>query len=206
MATLDEVLARLTGHTKGVPMSLVWRTHFTEIQASRNPPDDAFTQARFNPTANWSGKPGADNKFRFTDVKVTVAMNPGASWVVAGKQDPVLLNHEQGHYTLTWLKARSLCRKLLEAEFDKAILDVAKKPVKPVEYQEAQFRKMFADAQAEIDALNALYDSRSMGAKDANGVIDTKFQAAWDRMIKHSLDNDTDPTLLATIAGNPRNW
>jgi hypothetical protein len=187
-------------------MTLVWRTHFTEIQASRNPPDDAFTQAKFNPTANWSGKVGAGNMYRFTDVKVTVVMNGSASWVVAGKQDPVLLNHEQGHYTLTWLKARSLCRKLLEAEFDKTVLDVAKKPVDPVAYQEAQFRKMFADAQAEVDALNSLYDSRTMGAKDANGLIDTTFQKAWDKLIKYSLDNDTDPTLLVAMAGNPRTF
>lgn len=187
-------------------MQLEWNKHFTQIQGSRNPPDQAFTHANFQPKASWSSKAGADGKFRFTNVSVTVTMNRGNSWVVQGTQNDDLLNHEQGHYTLTWLKARTLCRKLLEWDMDKMILDVAKVPVKPLEYQEAEYKKMFDTAQAEISALNTLYDSRTMGAKDANGLIDATFQAAWDKLIKYSLVNDTDPTLLVAMAGNPRTF
>jgi hypothetical protein len=118
MATQQEVLKHITGHTGGVPTQLSWTTHFSQVRQPRIAGRDAFTSATFRANMKYTTKPDASGKIRFQDVHVTVSMDRGASWVVSGKQTPALLNHEQGHFNITWLAARELCRKLLEYELD----------------------------------------------------------------------------------------
>jgi hypothetical protein len=209
MTTLQEVLRRLTGHNGGRPEQINWNNHFTRVQRPRHGDSDAYTRVDFRPTFRYSSRPDRDGKHRLTNVRVTVAMNKGQSWYVAGRKTPLLLRHEQGHYNITFLVGRQLCRRLLELEWDSAVLTAVgeSSPNQITNRLRTDADELSRNAQTESTRLNRLYDDSARGAKDANGTINPNAQNRWDQIISHSIQNDTGLSLLIEIAGgNPRNW
>ncbi len=209
MATLQEVLSHMTGHQGGRPQQIAWNRHFTRVQQPRDGNSDAYTHAAFRLTGGSSGRPDRDGKHRLTNVRVTVAMNQGRSWYVGGRETPLLLRHEQGHYSITFLVARQLCRQLIELEWDSAVLTAVgeSSPNQIMSRLRTDADQFSRNAQAESTRLNRLYDNPARGAKNADGSINPDAQTRWDQLINHSIQHDTGLSLLIDIAGgNPRNW
>lgn len=200
MATQQEVLRHITGHTGGVPMQLSWNTHFSQVRQPRIAGRDAFTKAPFRASMTFTTRPDADGKIRFQNVSVTVSMDRGASWVVNGRQTPALLNHEQGHYNITWLAARELCRKMLEYELDTSVLNATHSgSVAQLKTRlPTDLRDMERATQSDIDRLNDLYDSRGQAFHGVNAPA----QAQWDRFLNYVVQNsNSDMSTLLMIGG-----
>ncbi len=136
-------------------------------------------------------------------------MNRSRSWYVNGRDTPLLLRHEQGHYNITFLVARSLCRRLLELEWDSAVLQATgqSSPQQIMNRLRTDGQQLGQNAQGESTRINDLYDSPGQGAKNTDGSINPQAQARWDQMIQHALQHDTGLSVLISITGgNPRNW
>jgi hypothetical protein len=209
MATTQEVLAHMTGHTGGQTPRLSWQTHFTRVQRPLRGNDEAYTHVDFRPTFNFSSRADSDGKHRLTNVRVTVSMNRAQSWYVNGRETPLLLRHEQGHYDITFLVARDLCRRLLELQWDSAVLQATgeSSPQRIMSRLRTDGEQLHGAAQAESTRINNLYDSPVQGAKNPNGSINPQAQDHWDQMIQHALQYDTGlPVLIMVSGGNPRNW
>ncbi len=208
MATLAEVLAHMTGHASGRPQRINWH-NFTPVHHARLPRADAFTDADFRWTSDFPSQPDRAGIHRLTNVRVTVAMNQPRSWYVIGRQSPLLLRHEQGHYDITFVVARELCRKLLELEWHHAVLEAVgeSSPTRIVAQLRSDADRMARAAKADAKRMNDLYDDAMRGAKNADGTINPDAQARWDGMIHHAVSQDTGLDLLVTLAGGtPRTW
>ena len=208
MATLQEVLTHLTGHLGGVPNRIGWRD-FTVVPRSPKPPATASTLADFSYSAAIPGKPDKDGSYRLSHVHVTVTMNRGRSWVVKGSQSAALLDHEQGHFTITWTVARDLCRRLLDMAWDATLL-AATNVTDVAGFLRGEMNKAWQEARKQAEDLNALYDSPTGGAKNAAGVIVPAAQSNWDQMLDYSVANDTPipllNSMLTSISANPAMW
>jgi hypothetical protein len=208
MATLQEVLTHLAGHVGGVPTQITWRG-FTVVPRSPKPPATAFTFADFSHSAAIPGQPDKDGSYRLSHVHVAVTMNRGQSWVVKGAQSAALLDHEQGHFTITWTVARDLCRRLLDMAWDSSLLKAAKVADVPG-FLRGEMNKAWQEARKQAADLNALYDSPTAGAKDAQGAIVPAAQSNWDQMLDYSVTNDAPipllNSMLTSISANPAMW
>ena len=208
MATLQEVLTHITGHLAGTPTQITWRD-FTVVPRSPQPPATAFTFTDFGFSAAFPTRPDSNGTYRLSNVHVRVHMNRGRSWVVSGAQSSALLNHEQGHYTITWTVARDLCRSLIEMEWDATLLQsTGVTDVPGFLRRETNAASMAARSSA--TALNALYDSPVGGAKNAAGVIVPAAQSNWDQMLDYAVTNDTAipllTSMLKSISATPAQW
>ncbi len=209
MATLQEVLMHITGHSVGIPRQISWQGNFTRVQNSLQGNADAYTSVDFRPTYRYSSRPDRSGKHRLTNVRVTVDINRNRSWYVSGRDTTLLLRHEQGHYSITFLVARNLCRRLLELEWDSAVLTAIgeSSPAQITTRLRTDANQLSRTAQSESTRLNRLYDDPVRGAKNADGSINQAAQIRWDQMINHSIQYDTELSLLILISGgNPRNW
>jgi len=209
VVTTQEVLQHMTGHTGGQPQQINWQSHFTRVQQPRSGSSDALTLADFRPTYSYSDRPDREGKHRLTNVRVTVSMNKARSWYVAGRDTPLLLRHEQGHYNITFLVARELCRQLLELEWDSSVLTaVGESSSQQIMHRlRTDADQLIHNAQEEVTRLNDLYDSPGRGAKNADGSINPNHQSHWDNIINHAIQHDTGLTILIQVSGgNPRIW
>jgi len=207
--TTQEVLQHMTGHTGGRPQQINWQSHFTRVQHPRSGNDDALTHVDFRPTYHYSDRPDREGKHRLTNVRVTVSMNQARSWVVAGRETPLLLRHEQGHYNITFLVARNLCRRLLELEWDSSVLTaVGESSSRQImNWLRTDADQLIRNAQTEATRLNNLYDSPIRGAKNVDGSINPNYQSHWDNMINHAIQYDTGLSILIEVSGgDPRSW
>jgi hypothetical protein len=209
MATSQEVLDHMTGHTAGQPTRLNWQLHFRQVQRPPQGNADAFTHVDFNPTYSFSSRADPDGKHRLSNVRVQVRMNQSRSWLVIGRGTPLLLRHEQGHYDITFLVARELCRRLLELEWDSAVLTAVgeSSSTQIVARLRTDAERLCRSAQTESTRINTLYDDPARGSKNANGSINPQAQTRWDQMIQHAIQNDTGLSVLVMLTGgNPRSW
>ncbi len=209
MATTQEVLQHMTGHSGGQPQRINWQSHFTRVQQPRSGNAEAFTHVDFRPSYRFSSRPDQQGKHRLTNVRVTVSMNKARSWYVVGRNTPLLLRHEQGHYNISFLIARNLCRRLLELEWDSSVLTAVgeSSPQQITNRLRTDADQLSRNAQQEVTQLNDLYDSAGRGAKNADGSINPSYQTRWDNMINHAIQHDTGLSILIQVSGgNPRNW
>jgi hypothetical protein len=202
MATNQEVLQHITGHTGGTPLQLTWQ-NFTPVQQPRIRGRDAFTDAPFNINVGFPAHPDQDGSYRFQNVRITVTMSRASSWVVNGKQSPALLDHEQGHYNITWLVMRELCRDLLDVEWDATVLAATS----GTSHGQVQARlrqdydRLTRTARSDVDRLNTQYDS----VPEANHGLNAGGQSRWDRFFQYVIRNQESDlsSLLLFGAGTP---
>jgi len=209
MATLQEVLRHMTGHNNGQPNAITWRANFTRVNQPPHGTSDAFTHADFPSSYSFSSRADANGKHRLRNVRVRVGMNRNLSWYVAGRDTPLLLRHEQGHYNISFLVGRELCWQLLDLEWDHSVLDAVGegRPNQIVARLRSDAARLGADAQAASTSLNLLYDDPNRGAKNADGSINPQAQARWDGMIQHAIQTGTSLQVLVQMTGgNPRTW
>ncbi len=142
------------------------------------------------------------------------------SWVVSGKQSAYLLQHEQGHYDIVWILARTLCRRLVEIEWDSGVIDSLiplPRPLKPpknydpkIEPIRQQIQRYRAEYESEAVRLKDLYDDPQFGTKNADNSPNPNFQAVWNQMINYAIVNDTDLSLLIgllhSLKASTRDW
>lgn len=205
MITSHEVLARLTGHNNGQPQQIQWSVNFTAVRHSRSGTSHAFTHVNFRPRYSFPGPPDRDGIHRLGNVRVTVEMDRRRSWFVRGQENPLLLRHEQGHFSITWLVARHLCRRLLELEFDSAVGDFSQRQI--IDSLSADADEISRSAQTESTSLNGIYDGPVRGSKNADGSINVEAQNRWDQVINQAIQQEPGlSTLILFAGGNPNRW
>jgi hypothetical protein len=93
----------------GFGRKLHWRD-FKVVPKSRDGQFDAETFVNLSYKIRIKSK--LDGTFFVSKVSVTVSFNPLHSWVVKGKQTDDLLKHEQAHYEIAAIGARTIEAKL----------------------------------------------------------------------------------------------
>jgi hypothetical protein len=128
---------------------LSW-TDFTKVKGliPGKPTVGATTNTGFY-VKPWGANRTPDKKFviKESTFLVTVEMNPGQSFVVAGRETPKLLQHEQGHYDISAIAARQIHKDalMLEADTEREL--------------RATFNNLFNDTFALWDKVQNVYDS-----------------------------------------------
>ena len=214
MVTTQQVLASLTGY----PRNLSW-TNFRNVSTSPSPPFSAQTGSSYSWTVGRVALQ-SDGYYRFRSVRVTVRLNSQQSWKLtswfnnaSNTERNRLLEHEQGHYEITGLIARDLCRELLSLEMSDEIVSVLR-GVGDSAQARLQYasRELQADARRKSQAAADLY--RWLENSNVNGVPregqyerDTghgslrQAQQKWTGIFSHSRRNDTALSLMLTMRG-----
>ncbi|MBT8397231.1 MAG: DUF922 domain-containing Zn-dependent protease [Gemmatimonadetes bacterium] len=132
-------------------------TTFAHIEGEyRNPPGKQFQVAKV-------GK-----HYKLTNVNLVLKVIPAETWVVKGKQDKVLLKHEQGHWDILGLMAREYHR------------EIKKLRANSVKQLKARFKKLEARIAEKRDKLNSGsggYDTETDHGKKKAA------QIKWDALI-----------------------
>jgi hypothetical protein len=101
------------------PRNLSWRD-YQQVTASRAPPQDAWTVVEGN-AISWGSPQVQNGQYRPVGVRLEIRLVSSDTWVVQGKQSPLLLKHEQGHYDICGLLHRDLVRKILNLAIDVSV-------------------------------------------------------------------------------------
>src|SRR5437764_869199 len=95
---------------------------YTVVQGSipGKPRAGATTASGFRANPGWVVDRTPDKKFviKPSTLLVTVEMDPGQSFVIAGRQTARMLQHEQGHYDISAIAARQFLDDALKVEAD----------------------------------------------------------------------------------------
>jgi hypothetical protein len=154
----------------GWPRNVTW-DEFREVPSNPEGGDeDAYISTAFPYTWDWGSE---GRTYRVTNVRVTIRLRDGESWVVRGRQSNDLLSHEQGHYDITGLMGRDLAEDLsrVTASSESAL----KKEVERI----AQHYR------TQGQALQRQYDN------EANHGQNRTEQDRWKRKIQDAIDNGT---------------
>ncbi|MBE7446395.1 MAG: hypothetical protein HS132_14615 [Planctomycetia bacterium] len=210
MVTTEQVLSRLNGY----PRNLTW-VSFRKVMQSLQPPLQASTSSSYS-SVKYTTRliDGTYRPFFTTRYIVEVRLNARDTWVVNQQavQTGSLLQHEQGHFDITGLIARDLCRDLLSIEIDREILAISKDlPRNPTpndllraahNYIRTEVDKYGQEAQA---LLARLQTHRENGT-NVDGLYDIETghgqtllgQQKWNEIFRHARQTDT--RLSLTIA------
>lgn len=90
----------------GFTRSLTWND-YPEVDTSPNGKHDAQTGILISYSAPWQLQ-GSEWSIITDKVSVSVNLNPKTTWVVKGRQTNALLDHEQAHYDIAAVAARTL--------------------------------------------------------------------------------------------------
>lgn len=105
----------------------------------------------------------------YVEFKVQSLFFPEESWVMAGKQDHELLNHEQKHFNLTEIYTRKLRQKISTHTFNSHDI-------------EWQAHNLYNEVFDQLDHQQTLYDIETKHATDK------KQQRIWDKKINDELN------------------
>lgn len=105
--------------TIALPAKISWESSnqlkWSNFKGKPNKSSEFFAMTNSGIQYSWSSSSdGTNTKLSF---KVNSYFNPDDSWVKKGKQTDELLNHEQLHFNISELHARSLKSKLNKFEF-----------------------------------------------------------------------------------------
>ncbi|MEZ6117696.1 MAG: hypothetical protein R3C28_14150 [Pirellulaceae bacterium] len=211
MPTTAEVLSNLNGY----PRTLAW-SNFAPRATSPSPPFSAQTGSAFR----WrtGGVTLRNGIYRFSSVRVDVSVIAAATWRDmswynnAGTADRQrLLVHEQGHFEITGLCARDLCRELMSLEMSDDVVGVLRgvgdSAAARLQYAN---RKMNEDAHrkaSEIQALqqwleNAVVNGSNREGqyeRDTNHGQNAHAQHRWTQIFRMSLDQDIPLSLVMAM-------
>ena len=209
--TTAEVLAKLNGY----PRTLTW-VSFRKVRSSLSPPHQAMTSARW--TSGGYSTRLVDGKYRPVfngNSIVTVAINTVSTWVVndPAAQTDTLLRHEQGHFDITGLIARDLCRDLMSIEMSQDIIAIGRDlPPRPSAGQLLRAGHAYVQSQVdrcgrEATALSNRLQSHYEAGVLVDGLYDVETQHSqnllaqgkWNDMFRFARDNDTSLSLTMLI-------
>ena len=153
------------------------KVNWAQFQKVDKPPGGATTDAHIE--GQYSNPPGKQfqvakvgKHFKLTNVNLVLKLIPSETWVVKGKQNKVLLKHEQGHWAIRGLIAR---------EYHGEIKKLRASSVKQLR---TRFLKLEARMAAKRDKLNSGtggYDTETdHGKKKAQ-------QKKWDALISSCI-------------------
>jgi hypothetical protein len=205
--TTAEVLAKLRGY----PTNLRW-SDFRSVANSPHPPFLAQTHSRFSYGYSSEHKHGV---YRIKGVSVTVTKGGVSMWAVTGSsRTDDLLKHEQGHFDITGLIARDLCRDLMSIEYDEIVLQSAMAAGNTARSQQTYANSVLAaDVQravTEANDLQALLQGReTQGGGHTDGQYDddtnhsqnSAGQQKWNDILQYARLNDTSLKLTMMIYG-----
>ncbi len=205
--TTVEVLANLQGY----PSNLRW-TDFRDVTRSPSPPFQAQTSSRFQSRFSTEHARGV---YRVKGVRVTVTRGGSAMWALTGASRTAdLLKHEQGHFDITGLVARDLCRDLMSIEYDEAILHCMTAAGNTARTQAAYANKVLAEetkrAMDEATDLMGLLGGRAIqggGHTDGQYDDDTNHsqnaagQRKWNDIFQYARTTDTSLRVTMMIFG-----
>ena len=205
--TTAEVLANLRGY----PSNLRW-SDFRSVNTSPNPPFQAQTSSSFK--ASFATE-HAHGVYRVTKVQVTVTKGGVAMWAVNGSaRTNDLLKHEQGHFDITGLVARDLCRDLMSIEYDEMVLQCATEAGKTKATLNAYVKKVLGeDTKRAMDDAKAMMELLGGRAIQGGGHTDGQYdddtnhsqnavgQQKWNDILQYSRLNDTSLKLTMMIFG-----
>lgn len=211
--TTAEVLAKLSGY----PRDLTWAS-FRKVNQSPQPPFQAMTSASYA-TAGYSTRLiGGEYRPVFSGRFVaTITINTLGTWVVnqASAQTSDLLRHEQGHFDITGLIARDLCRCLMSIGISRDIIAIDRTlPSHPTDSQLLRTAHNFirgevARCSSEASTLmNRLQSHRENGVL-VDGLYDRETQHGavalaqqkWNDIFRYSRDNDTSLSVTMMVFG-----
>jgi hypothetical protein len=205
--TTAEVLANL----KGYPSNLRW-ADFRSVASSPSPPHEAQTASRYAFSYSTEHRLGV---YRVKGVKVTVTKGGAAMWAVTGSsRTDDLLKHEQGHFDITGLIARDLCRALMSIEYEDFILDSMQEAGSTARSKQAYANRILAaDAQAAVGEASDLQAQLQGRTTQGGGHIDGQYdddtnhsqnavgQQKWNDILQYARLNDTSLKLAMLIYG-----
>ena len=205
MATQQEVQAAMSGF----PRTLAW-ANFTPVQTSRNPPHAAQTSATWS-MGGW--RPVLQNGvYKVSGARVSVTLNPGQSWAIqSARSNADLLIHEQGHYNITGLVARTVIQRVLDLSYDAGLIEVViaagNTANSRMQYVQQQFQTNITRFGQEANAAMARLQTNPVTQQD--GLYDvqtghgltTAGQSAWNARISRAMSGNDDFLLLLAMEG-----
>lgn len=97
-----------------------YRLRWSDFKTVAKRPDGkSDAQTVTNIGVKWQSTTGPDGNWRLTKVIVSVILNRSQMWVVRGKQTSDLLAHEQVHYDISAIAARTLESRLITLSGDR---------------------------------------------------------------------------------------
>lgn len=177
----------------GVISHLTWH-HYRKVKTSPDPPNDAQTGPVIS--SGFEVVP-EKKKWKTKNVRVTLKLDHDDTWVVAGQEDNDLLAHEEGHYSIWVIGARTLHNRLNAIEGDSE--DDVKQQAK--EINEAILGRDGDDDSGQLAQINKIYEDdpncgTDHGTRKGN-------QTVWSHQIKR-IRASSDGTLDAlTVCPKP---
>ncbi len=103
--------APLTSGVTGWPRSIAW-SEFPEVASAQGDESAQIKADTLLPEGPLNVVHEGGTVRLPTAITARVVLTRDESWVVRGQQTPALLNHEQGHFDINGLEARSFVREL----------------------------------------------------------------------------------------------
>ena len=151
----------------GFNNSISW-SQFSQVQQRLNGQEDAFIRVVYRYTYQTGRN---RNAVTVSEADVNIDILSSESWVVDTQMTDYLLRHEQGHYDITSLGARSFYNALLN-ETASSINALA-----------TSIRRLNTRHQQTINSANNRYDSQTQHSRDTNA------QQRWNQAISAALLN-----------------
>jgi hypothetical protein len=209
--TTAEVLAKISGY----PRNLTW-ANFRKVNQSPQPPFQAMTSSSYATSGYSTRLVGTEYRPVFSGrFLATVTISTLGTWVLnqQAAQTDDLLRHEQGHFDITGLVARDLCRDLMSIEISQDIIAIDRTlPNNPSanqllraahEYIRHEVDRCSQQARASLARLQ----SRRENGLLVDGLYDQETQHGqvllaqqkWNDIFRYSRDNDTSLSVTMMV-------
>ncbi len=213
VATTQQVLS----HLRGYPRTLTW-ADFRRVNQSLSPPYHAQTSSRYS--WRYSTVRLVGGVYKLNGVQVQVRVDRNGSWVVSSwlqnasaqdKQD--LLRHEQGHFDITGLIARDLCRDLLSLEMSEAVVGILRgvgnSAQARLRYAGTELRRQAQQAASGAESLHRRVENSTANNVTTPGLYETetnhggnaRVQQRWDRIFRFARTTDTSLWISLDLNG-----
>lgn len=155
----------------GWPRKIAW-SEFNPVERPSGETEDAQIDTQTQQPSQ-VGVKHEQGKIRLEDFKVTLAVIPNSSWVVADQKNDALLAHEQGHFDITGLVARDLVKAL-------GALRASKK-----DDLQREVSRLFKTHDGRAKSLSEQYDEETNHGRNAEK------QSEWQSRIEACIKNGT---------------
>src|SRR5262245_28453508 len=97
------------------------RLRWSDFKVVNKSPDGKYSaNTATNISVNWKARVDSNGTWHLTQVSVSLTLNRSRMWVVRGQQTDQLLAHEQVHYDINAIAARTLESRLRSLQGDRS--------------------------------------------------------------------------------------